>query len=654
MSFAMQSPLEQQVSSPRTTAAAPRRVANGERGPSIARWRAARTALLYAGLLLLSIWLVHASGRPDVHALALGLALPGGGFLAWAAADALSMSLGVALVAASALLFLAALGLWFATGNLVLPAIVWLGTAIVAAATISVWPGPFAAYTSRPLIVELPLAMLAALGGATAMIALEARRRRWWHRRFIATTGPWCPARSIASQTPRDEIALDDLRRLRLLLDRALQPVDCFDGFEWIDQFQTSAVRYQINFLSYALSVGSHAYLPAFDGYLATAQRNLVAKQLDHRVWRYWALESLWGHLRSNRDPIARDNIMYSGFLAAQIAYARSSVGICDYDAPGTLRLQHPGGASFGYSLPGIVECLSRQYGAARYGLLACEPGWIYPLCNIMTASGIRAADLQLGTRHWEAMEVAFRHHLRSDFTTADGRLLAFRSSLTGLGTSAVGGAILQALPCLFLNAICPDLAQRQWQRVRHDLIGPRQRRVLWPIDVGNYGFSRAASYAATAAAAVELGDSEIAEQLLGLLDAECPTQLMDGVIHRSRASLWSHAAELLARLGRHNALRALVTKPHAPNRKEPYIKSARYPDLLVAAAQADRETLRAVLYPGVGAGYKPLTIAGLKPSATYVVDVAPEQPFASDRSGEAEICIPVCARTVLHVHPAV
>ena len=259
-----------------------------------------------------------------------------------------------------------------------------------------------------------------------------------------------------APRTPRDEIAHKDLQRMRLLLDRALQPVDRFDGFEWIDQFQTAAVRYQINFMSYALSVAAHVYLPAFESYLATAQRNLVAKQLDHRVWRYWARENLWGNLSTNRDPIARDNIMYSGFLAAQIAFARSGVSICDYDAPATLRLDQPGPTPICYSLPEIVECLARQYAAAPYGLLACEPNWIYPLCNVMTASGIRAADVQYGTRHWDAIENAFRHHLQTDFTAADGRLMAFRSSLTGFGTPVPGGAILQSLPCLFLNTICP------------------------------------------------------------------------------------------------------------------------------------------------------------------------------------------------------
>jgi hypothetical protein len=399
--------------------------------------------------------------------------------------------------------------------------------------------------------------------------------------------------------------------------------------------------------------MASHAYLPAFTGYLATAQRNLVAKQLDHRVWRYWALESLWGHLRANRDPIARDNIMYAGFLAAQLAYARASLCIDDYDRPGTLKLEHPGGGAFGYSLPDIVASLSRQYARARYGLLACEPGWIYPLCNVMTASAIRAADVQLGTGHWQRMAANFRHHLTTDFTTSDGRLLGFLSSLTGFGTAAVGGASMQALPCLFLNAICPDLAQRQWERTRRDLTGRRQRRALWPVDVGNYGFSRASSYAATAAAAVEMGDGDLADRLLGLLDAECPIHLVDGVVHRSRASLWSHAVELMARLGGHNALKMLVTRPNATLRDAPYVKLATYPDVLVAAAHAHGEALRAVLYPGVEPGYKSLTIAGLRPSTAYVVETAPEHPFASDRSGEAAVAIPVCGRTELRIYPA-
>jgi hypothetical protein len=65
----------------------------------------------------------------------------------------------------------------------------------------------------------------------------------------------------------------------------------------------------------------------------------------------------------------------------------------------------------------------------------------------------------QYGTGRWEAIEASFRRHLEADFISSDGRLMGFRSTLTGLGTPAVGGAILQSLPCLFLNTILSDIA---------------------------------------------------------------------------------------------------------------------------------------------------------------------------------------------------
>jgi hypothetical protein len=621
-------------------------------GPSIAHRRAVQCAMLYAVLLALVFGLVHATGRLDIQSLLLGFAFPGGGFLAWTE-PASAAPIGLLLCASSGALFLIALALWFATGNIVMPGLVWSGAALTASGVMFFWPETFAIGPLPLFIKSLPAVILAALASAITFLAFLGHRQRQWHSRFVAATLPASVTLPAEARTMRKELSFDDLRQMRLILDRALQPLDRFDGFEWIDQFQTAAVRYQINFMSYALSIAAHAHLPAFEGYLATAQRNLVAKQLDHRIWRYWAIENLWGNFSTNRDPIACDNIMFSGFLAAQIAFARSALRIADYDAPASLRLEHPGEASFQYSLPDIVKFLARRYKTAPYGLLASEPNWIYPLCHVITASALRAADAQYGTRHWEAVEASFRHHLETDFVSADGRLMAFRSSLIGFGSATIGGAILQSLPCLFLNSIFPDIAERQWRRLRHDLTGPHQWRFLWPIDVGNYGFSRASSYAATAAAAVELGDREIADRLLAQLDAECPAKLVDGVIHRAHASLWSHAAELIARLGQVNGLRTLVTAPHKQAPGTPYIKCAGYPDVLVAEARADRGTLRAVLYPGAVAGYQPLTIAGLAPSAIYLVDTMPEHPFSANAAGEADLSIPVSGRTALHITPA-
>jgi hypothetical protein len=617
---------------------------------SIARRRVAQTVLAYAGLLLQAIIVVHLSQRADIDALALGTAFPGAGFLTWTLPDGSASASGLALCAGSLALFLAALVLWFTTGNVVLPGAVWVGAALAASGLAAPWSATAVAHPPPPFLAWIPVTLLVGLASAAGFAAFTAQRRAAWRvRRESGTRSPAPPAEPRA---PRHEIGHDDLRRLRLLLDRALQPIERFDGFEWLDQFQTAAVRYQINFISYALSIVAHAYLPAFDGYLAAAQRNLVAKQRDRRIWRYWTLESLWGHLRATRDPIARDNVMFSGFLAAHIAFARSGLGIADFDAPGSLRLEHAG-ATFAYSLPEIIEVLARQYRSAPLGLLACEPNWIYPICNLITASAIRAADAQYGTQAWEAIADKFRHHLETDFTAADGRLLAFRSSLTGLGTAAAGGAGLQAFQCFFLDAIFPDLAARHWCRVRPALAGPRQRRALWPIDVGNYGLTRAASYAMTAAAAAEMGDTEIATRMLDLLDAEHPAQLSGGVLHRDRASLWAHSVELIARLGEAGTLRRLVAMPHERAAGDPRIASAGYPAVLVAAARAERGALHAVLHTGTLPGTKTLAIAGLAPNRSYIAEAGSAQRFTSDARGEATLPIPVHGRTTLRVVPA-
>ena len=73
-----------------------------------------------------------------------------------------------------------------------------------------------------------------------------------------------------------DELSPDDLAALRYALDRALQPVERFAGFDFIDQFQPSAIRYQINNLGYVLSLANYVHLPALRGYLKLAQENLI------------------------------------------------------------------------------------------------------------------------------------------------------------------------------------------------------------------------------------------------------------------------------------------------------------------------------------------------------------------------------------------
>jgi Linalool dehydratase/isomerase len=105
------------------------------------------------------------------------------------------------------------------------------------------------------------------------------------------------------------------------VLDLALQPHESWQGFFFVrpEQFREGAVRYQLNFISYTAAMYQYSCAPAFTGYAAEAQRNVIAKMLCRPVWSYWAWENAWGNLRWNPDPIINDNVMYSGYLGLML-----------------------------------------------------------------------------------------------------------------------------------------------------------------------------------------------------------------------------------------------------------------------------------------------------------------------------------------------
>jgi hypothetical protein len=298
------------------------------------------------------------------------------------------------------------------------------------------------------------------------------------------------------------------------------------------------------------------------------------------------------------------------------------------------------------------MALLDRQYRTSPYGLLACEPNWIYPLCNLITMAGIRAVDGRLGTDRWQQLAESFLASLDREATRRDGSFIAFRSALTGMAPPAPGGIVMQAFPCLFLNALSPERAQEHWWRVRQCLDHGSWQRLFWPVDVGNYGFSRASSYAATAAAAVEMGDTAIAEECLRRLEIECPSREVDGVIHRERASLWAHTLEMLARCGAPDGFRELVERPG--HEHGPRLISAPYPDVIVAHAMREERGLKLVLHPGHETSRPLLEFGGLIPDRHYRTGID-DQPFLKvDAGGRALLRLQLVGRTSLSLEPVV
>ena len=607
-------------------------------GPAT-RFRLIRSGLAYLAITALGLTIAWFASAPAWQAFGLGLILPGGGFLQWAAGDGLSVALHGAAALMAFAVFGASLGLWFATGNAIAPPLIWLLLALIAAAMnhAQVWSG---AMLAVPLLAGAVILVLTIAAYGLGKYGLHQRLAV--NRTLMGVAFPASAAPAAAL-----ELAPDDLALLRLLYDRALQPLDRFDGFDWVEQFQTAAVRYQLNLMGYALALTQRTRLPAFQGYHSDAQRRLIQKQQDYRIWRYWQWENLWGNLRRDADPVPRDNIMFTGFTGAQIAAYHAASGQRDFDAPESLVFNHPSGARFAYSLPQFLGFLERGYGEAPLGLIACEPNWAFPLCNAIGACALQFQDAAA----WQRIAPGFRNSFESEFVSPAGAILPCRSSYTGLALPAIGGAVVQAFPCFFLSATCPDLARRHWLKLRaHIITGSRlNRNAFWPVDIGNYRLNRASCFAATATAATEMGDAEAARLLLDAIDEAWPVTVLQGVAHRPKISLWAHAAELMARGGATGAWASLATAAVAG----PHIADVPYPQVLVARAVVEAGGVQAVLYPGAEPGRFAIRFGGLTPNRTYAVRDGGGRLTASV-DGTGELAFIVERRTLFHLVPEI
>jgi len=593
------------------------------------QYRLMRSCAIWLTLIAGGGLIAGIASSPTWCAFGLGMIFPGVGFLA-GGLDLLSVVFALLGFGAFAMSVIA----WFATGAVIAPPLVWLGLAVIAGASAD-------APQSSSLTTILPLMTASCAIGFMAIIARNRADAK------TPATEPHVRTQPSSYQS----VSIGEMARLRFILDRGLQPVDQFEGFQWVDQFQPAGMRYQLNFAGYALAL-TQARLPAFRGYLHEAQRRLIEKQRDWRVWRYWRLEEAWGNLRLNADPIIRDNIMYSGFVGAQIALFQATTGDEHFNQPGALTLQTPRGQKFAHDFKTITDALLNGWSKAPYGLMPCEPNWVYPMCNAIGASAVIARDAQNGETRWAEFEDQFREGMETELTTPTGRFVAFRSTLTGLAPPAIGGAAADATPALFYNSSFPDIAERVWSIGRREMLtleGEANRKHFWRIDTGDYRFSRAASCTSVAAAAAELGDAEVFRVSLDLLDQDCPAVTEAGVTHRKNASVFAHFVEVMARQGGTDALRTLIHKG-AYEPEGPVLDVMDYPNTLVSQAIWKAGVLHTVLMPGSEAGIREIPISNLSPNSSVVIEGAITTTAKADSEGRLTLSVPLDGPTPLIV----
>lgn len=158
------------------------------------------------------------------------------------------------------------------------------------------------------------------------------------------------------------------------------------------------AIRYQAAFSGYAaaaLGMRTPAY-PALTGRIL---ENLIERILDRRAWRY--IGSYWKDEKTFPDPVAVENIMYSGHLLQLMTLHEAMTGDTRYRTEG-FDFVWDAKNTFHYDTMSLAEVTVKQMRDNECGGVACEPGLVFFPCNNHPQIALRILE-GLGLGDWSA-----------------------------------------------------------------------------------------------------------------------------------------------------------------------------------------------------------------------------------------------------------
>lgn len=619
----------------------------------VLRLVAAVAVVKAAGVVLFAV-----ADRHAWRAAGLSLVLPGGGFL-WTAAP-------VAFVLTWVAVSIALVLWWGISLHLGIPA-VWLASAVGAA----LWADGPRLLGDRgttwgwavPVVGLLAVAVVGAL-----VWTFEARFRR--KRALVPTLNEYLATAAVpAPSKPVREPDEMDAELLRWAYEMALQPIDEFTGFEWGEQFHGGTViRYQLNYLGWALAPYAVNYVPNAPSQIELAMRNLVIKQTDLRVWRYWRTLNRIGNLDGNPDPLVRDNIMFSGFTGDQINLYEAATGSTIFDEPGSLTFVWEDGRTFAYDHHSWMEAVRRNFERSRLGFFPCEPGWSFAACNTLGAQALFGHDRLHGTGLWSSVEGRWRETLEREYLMPDGNYANIRSTHTGLSwdTGETPGGEYFTTGTHNFRDIAPDLAERgralglrgapaKFAKLRgllHD--GELQLELPEEWERNRARTSAVPGWMKLIAGARAVGDEELAAAAQRAHDRQCATgqRWPERPLAVGVANLALH---LLVRWSTPMDNAELNVRGWVPP-VGPVLAEAPWPAVLVTLARsADGESLDLWLRPGPEPSGQPIRLPfeQLSAGVSYAVDGASTDVLlVADDDGRAHMDLAVTAPLRLRLRP--
>ena len=594
------------------------------------RFQLGLTALFIAGLLPVLLGM-----SAQWQAFGLGLIFPGGGFLyAGGVVGVLGALVSVACFAVITFI-------WWARGVILGPPGVLVGTALLSAA----WIGSGEGVGAMAYLIP---------AGTVAIYAYLASKRR---RRFAEQQSRGkelnvmlAKAEPVLREAPIEaspEMTDGQIIEYRRMLDLALQPVDRWNGFTTNDTWQDGALRYQISTMSWNLAFGQYTQLPAFHGYLNTAQENLIQKHIDRKTWNYWFWESLWGNFQISRNPVAIDNIMLSGFLGVSLGLFETSSGTSPFAAPGALTFRWDEQTAFPYNHESMLKEVQKNYQRYDLGWFPCEPRWVYSMCNLVGRTSLALHDARHGTNLLGPVHDRFEKTMTEEMMMADGRIKVCTSTPFGFQVPSLSGLFGETWGIRFLTPHAPEQAERLWQVLKQDFIKTRPDGSLdfkllplgWDTrKPANFSFDQWPEMNPLTMvlwSALEMGDDEIIAATRAALAERNGADLPDMLT-------WT----------RRNTVRDMVNKGLPEVWKTgPLLTKATYPDVLVTRAVSNGQALELVLRAGGEPVRTELGFGRLKPGGGYRV-VETGQALIADVQGQANLIFDLDKRSPFTLVP--
>lgn len=273
-------------------------------------------------------------------------------------------------------------------------------------------------------------------------------------------------------------------------------------GCEDPGQEAFDAYRFQISNMAFAASLTHYHRLPALRGVFKPLIRRLIHKMLRRDVWGYWyntssgsnVLDPSLTKLREPwPDPVARENIMYSGHLLLMVSLYTMLFDDDEFERPNSIvfdwdpRWWGLGPRKFHYSISTLQNIILTEMEQNGWVGVCCEPNVVFVVCNQFHLLATRYIDARNDTTVLNEILPKYVAALEAKGMMQNNELIAAlwmqKQDVVVKSTDVT----LTAWASVFLAAWNSKLVKAQFERQREGYITTVDGQVtLRPATVGN------------------------------------------------------------------------------------------------------------------------------------------------------------------------